>query len=428
MGSPFRKNIPFFLKRLFLLILFSAAPENFVRGQEFLTFRSELDFVRNQVDWRLGPFKVHPLFELDLGYDDNIYSTPESIVPVKDYVATITPQFTFYLPYSDWLIMSFREIPQYVFYFDTPEERAFNNGFVPALRLLLFRSWALSGTYQRLRSKLRVSLEIDRRIFQEIEGQSGSLFYETARGTAVGVVAEFNRLRYEATYLPDAESSVAEALDREEVNGRAEFYYRILAEGDFFANFGYTEYNFSSPESRFRDTYSFQANVGVRFPLMGETRGVLSLGYKKLVPRSPGLKGYAGLVGHTNLSFRRSRFGFRFFYIRDTPFSYSDSIYFLDTRVGPGISFYLSRSIRLDYDFSYGRGDYPETFFLPSGDSQAEEIARQDLYQSHAAAVVIRLVQDIGVGLRAQRWERTSNFGQFNVSRLFLGLYLTYEF
>ena len=380
------------------------------------------------MDWKLGPFKVHPIFQFDLGYDNNIYSTPESIEPVKDYVATVTPQFTFYLPYSDWLIMSFQEIPQYVHYFDTPEERAFNNGIVPAVRLLIFRHWALSGSYQRLRSKLRVSMEIDRRIFQEIEGQTGSLFYETIRGTAVGIAVSVNRLRYEAAILPDSESSIATELNREEFDGRIESYYRILTDSHIFASLGYSEYNFSSPEARFRDSYSFQGMVGIRFPLAGETRGTLALGYKELVPRNAALKGYGGLVGNANLRFRRGRFGLRISYVRDTPFSYGKGIYFLDSRLSPGLSYYLTRSIRLDYDFSFGRGDYPDLLPSSSPGSPGEEITRQDRYHSHSAAVVVRLVRDIGIGLMANYWKRASNYRLIEIDRLFLGLYLTYEF
>jgi hypothetical protein len=222
---------------------------------------------------------------------------------------------------------------------------------------------------------------------------------------------------------------IAVSLNREERSAKGEFNYRVFSDSFFFLNGGYSEYAFEYPESRFRDSYSYEGYTGLRFPLLGRARGVLSLGYKKLVPRKEGLKGFSGLVGNSAVDFRFGRFSYRLEYVRDIPFSaYSNSFFYVANRYGLGISFYLNKFIRLDYNFRRDRNDYPEPTLirLPTGDPV--EIKRSDKYLLHSGAIVIRIIKNIGIGIEGNYYRRDSNYPGINLNRLFVGGYLTYDF
>jgi hypothetical protein len=162
---------------------------------------------------------------------------------------------------------------------------------------------------------------------------------------------------------------------------------------------------------------------------LGRIRGTVSLGYKKLLPRTGEKKGFSGLIGNTSLDFRIRRFGLRFQYNRDCHFSYwSDSIYFIEDRYGAGISFYLTKFLRLDYNYSYGEGNYPELMLLQMPDGRYEEIKRKDIYRVHRAGFVFRIIRNTGIGLMVNFWERESNYYWANRNRGFISGYVTYEF
>ncbi|MFW6160945.1 MAG: hypothetical protein ACOC57_07380, partial [Acidobacteriota bacterium] len=157
--------------------------------------------------------------------------------------------------------------------------------------------------------------------------------------------------------------------------------------------------------------------------------GTLSLGYKKLMPRWVARKGFSGVVGNTSLDLRIRRFGFRVVYERDCSFSYwTDSIFFLEDRYGTGISIYPARFLRLDYDFTYARGSYPESIAIRLPDESYQEIKRKDSYRIHTAGVVIRLVRNTGAGIRIFYWERDSNISWVGRERWVIGGFLTYDF
>jgi len=399
-----------------------------LRAQDYRTFRSNLESIKSEENWTLGPFRVNPSFQLNLSYDSSIYGTYAGQEPVPDYIASVALPFTVYLPIRDRLILSLTDRPEYLYFFDLKNERSFNNSYSLDARLLLLNSLVLSGAYRFDRAKYRISSEIERRVFQQAESSSASLFLETARETAFGVIGSSSRYTYEDEILPGGETPLSDALNRKEDSFRLEFYRQVFVDGSFFLNMGYTDYTFLNPQSSDRDSYSYQANTGIRFPLLGRARGLLSLGYKNLIPRGPDRKRFSGLVGNTGLEFRFARFNLRFQLLRDAPFSYYiDSIFFIENRLGAGLSLYFTRFLRLDYDFSYGRSEYPETVLISLPDGAEQEIQRKDTYRSHSASVVFRVVRNTGIGIRATYGDRRSNY-QYSMDRWMAGLFLIYDF
>jgi hypothetical protein len=422
------KKVFLFLNFLFLSLLFSFSVPAY--GQGYRTFRWELEQITKQTKWKIGPFRLYPTIRLrDIGYDDNVYYQREEDNPVSDYTATISPQIKVNLLFRNFLILSLTENPDYVYYFKQKRERAWNNTLSPEVKFLFLNRLVLSGRYSYANRRWRATSEFDVKANELRESYRGSLFYETARRTSFGISASLEKISYEDITLSGEEIYLSRLLNREERSGNLEFYYRIFSESFFFLSGGYTEYEFEHLESRWRDSYSYQAYSGIRFPLLGRVRGTFSLGYKKLLPRGEEKEGFSGLVGKTSLNFRFKRFSLRLQYNRDCYFSYwSNSLYFIEDRYGGGISFYLTKFLRLDYNFSYGKAKYPELISLQMPDGQMEDINREDTYRMQTVGFVVRIIRNTGIGLMFNFWERESNYFWADRNRRFIGGYVTYEF
>ncbi len=410
----------FFFFALFITLSYSF-------GQDYQTFKSESESIRENARWNLGPFRIFPSLQLsNIGYDNNIYQMKEDDNPIGDYTASISLPFTFYLPHRDWIIISLDISPGYDFFLNEDKQRGIHYGFSPGARFLLLNRFVLSGNYQYRKLRQRITPEFDERIYVELREYNASFFYETRRGTALGFYGRVNRMGYEDT---EAEISYSRTLNREEKSGNFEFYYSIFLESDFFLTAGYTEYDFDDPEFQWRNSYSYILRSGIRFPLLGKARGVLSLGYRWLINRIDNDKRFSGLVGDTGLDIRLGRFNLRLQYVKDFQFSYSSTnLYFIVNRFGSGISFYLTHIIRLDYDFSYGSGEYPEGQIVQLPGGGVGKSIRKDKYISHSAGIAFRIIKNTGIGLNVTHWKRDSSLEEFARARISIGGYLVYDF
>ncbi len=419
----------FFFLFIALLVLFSVSIPTY--GQAYQPFRWELEQIAKQTRWRIGPFRFFPTVSFrNIGYDGNVYYEREEDNPISDYTVTFAPHVKVYILFRNFFILSLTESPEYVYYFEQKRERTWNNTISPEFKFLFLNRLVISGRYSYRNRRWRATSEFDVRANELRESYRGSLFYETARRTSFGISASSAKISFEDISLPGEKIYLSRRLNREERSGNLEFYYRIFSESFFFLSGGYTEYKFEHIQSRWRDSYSYQAYSGIRFPLLGRMSGTLSLGYKKLLPRRREEKiSFSGLVGSTSLDLRLGRFSFRFQYNRDFHFSYwRNSIYFIEDRYGAGISFYLTKFLRLDYNFSYGEANYPELILLRMPDGRYEEIKRKDIYRIHTAGFVFRIIRNTGIGLIVNFWERESNYYWVGRDRSFIEGYVTYAF
>lgn len=422
------------MKRIFLtlslLYIATIIISSALYGQSYQTFSSELDQVTKRAKWRLGPFRIVPAINFsNIGYDDNVYYQRQEEAPVSDYTGTVSLPVKVYVLFRNWLILSFTETPSYMFYFKEKRERALNNSFSPAFKLLFLNRFVISGNYSYGQQRRRASSEFDVRADELVKGYGGRIFYETARGTSFGISGSVSSISYEDITLPGQEIGLSRSLNRKERNANFEFYYRIFSESSFFITCGYTEYSFAFSESQWRNAQSYQIYSGIRFPLLRTVRGTLSLGYKTLMPETGDRKGFSGIVGNTGLDFRIWRFGFRINYTRDTQFSYYESnVYFIEDLYGGGLSFYLTRFLRVDYNYSYGKSTYPEPMPLRMPDGSVVDILREDIYKDQSVGFVFRIIRNTGVGIMVHFWERESNYFWENRARTFVGGYVTYEF
>ncbi|MFQ6082946.1 MAG: outer membrane beta-barrel protein [Candidatus Aminicenantia bacterium] len=389
------------------------------------SFQEERDEIVKKTKIKIGPFRIYPLIKFrNIGYDDNVYYQLEN--PVKDYTATLSPDFTLYLLFKNRIIFSFLENPEYVYYLKQERERSFNNSFQAQLKFLLSK-FVLSGQYNYENARRRPTSEFDYRVRYIENSYLAAIGYETPRRTCFEVEVFRRKIAYEDEVYK-GEFYLPSLLNRREDNLSLTIYYRVFSQTFFFVKGLYAKYIFDFEESRLRNSESYSLNTGFLFPEIGSLRGKFSLGYKKLWRYGLEKKKFEGLVGDTNLTFRIYRFLLRADYLRDCFFSYwKDNFYFVEDRYGGGMSFYFSRNIRLDYDYSIGYLNYPEPSKVRFG-QEMKEIYKKDQIILQSAGIVFRLIKNIGVGISINFLEWNSNIHGADRKRTFIGGYLTYEF
>ncbi len=400
-------------------------------SQEYQTFRWERESIENRTRWQVGPFRLVPVIRFrDIGYDNNVYRQRGPDEPIADFTATLSPEIEISVLYKNWLILKLRENPEYVYFAKEARERSLNNRFSLGYKIHLFNRFVFGGDFFFNRTRVRATSEFDVRANQVLIRYEGSLFYETPRETSIGIKSSIQGYNYEDELIPGEPVYYSRTLNRTEVDIRGEFYYRLRPDTFFFANVGYTNYEFKYPESKVKDSYSLESMAGVRFPIIGNLRGSLGMGFKQLTPRSGNQEHFFGLVGNATLEARIKRINLRANLSKDVEFSYwTNNIFFVEYRYGGGLSFYLSRFVRLDYDYSNGDNRYPEETEIRLPDETYEVIQRSDRYTSHQVGVIFRIIRNTGLGLTLSSWKRSSNDYRYGSRQsLFFGGYITYDF
>jgi hypothetical protein len=410
-----------------LLVLAGAAR---LSAQSYRNFREEYDDIKERARVRLGPLRILPVFRLtEVGRDSNVYFRGPGQEVVPDFTATLSPEARGYWLLGRSAILSVTENPEYLFYAKEEALRAFSNSFSSGLRLLLLRRFSLAAEYHVQSHVRRTTSELDRRIRDTAAGASGGFFFETPRGTALGVTGTLDDLRYKdvAGGLPD--DAYARTLDRRETSAAFEAYYRVFSRSALFATAGYSRYAFVFPEAAWRNGSSLELKGGLRFPLAGRARGGVSVGWKSFRPDSAERKAFRGFVAATDVTFRVGRLGFNLGYSRDTVFSYLQSAYYyVDGRGRAGLSIYLTPSFRIDGSVQSGTLSYPEPQEVWDGTGTVVVDRRRDSDRSVSVGPVLRITGRVGLGLTYNLYRRTSNAPGFDIRRGFVGAFLTYEF
>ncbi len=410
-----------------LIVLTAAAP---LSGQSYRSFREEYEAIRGQARLRLGPLRFAPVFRLyDVGYDSNVYFSAEGREAVTDLTATLSPELHGYWLGGSSLILSVTENPEYLAYAREMALRSFSNSFSAGLRWLALRRFSLSAGYHNLRHVRRSLSELDHRIRDTSAGATASLFFETARGTALGLTGGVDDFRYQDVASGAPDEIYGRSLDRRETSVGFEASYRVFSRSHFFSTVLWRRYDFLYPESAWRDASSIEASGGFRFPLVGLARGTVRFGWKSFRPDSPDEKPFAGLVAGTDVSFRLGRLALTLGLDRDNAFSYIESAYYyVDTRVRAGFSLYLVRSLRIDARVDFGTMSYPEPQEIWSDGVLVVIDHRQDIQRNLSVGPVVRIAGTVGLGVAYNFYRRTSNAPGFDIRRNFVGAFITYEF
>lgn len=385
----------------------------------------ELERKWREAPWHFGPLRIQPMLVIsNAGVDSNIYYSPSD--PVKDFTLTAGPAATVYVPIHRRLVIQAYGTPQYVWYSKTERERTWNYYFNGAVSLSLRNIFfSVEGRYSDARE--RWNTEIDIRPRRKEEGYGGSMLVKTSRKTSFELGYRTADYDYESV---EAEGgfNVRERLNRTESYATMSVFYLASSQRRFFVDLEYGEFDFQvEGQSALKDSRSGAAYLGLEFsPLGRRVRGRARLGYKKFDLRNPEGEDFQGITGDGQISVRLARpFVVRGSYVRDVRFSlWYNSAYYVESRPGAGVSFYLTGFLRLDYNYSFGRNDYP----APQEVEPGVEVKRRDDYDIHSAGIYVRIWKSTALGFVASRWLRDSNLDREDDKRWFYGVNLTYEF
>jgi hypothetical protein len=365
----------------------------------------------------IGPFRIKTSFVLsNAGYDSNVYygATDE---PIRDLTFTAGPAFSIYLPIKKKIVFSIYESPQYVYFRDTERQRTWNNYFNGQV-YLVFNRFIASAGIGRSEAKLRWNTETDIPVFRKEDSIHGALFWQPAARTSFNFSYRMARYDYGESDLEGF--SFADRLNREETYFNFTAYREISSRTRLFLGAEYGFFDFASQAS-LKNSKSYGGYGGFEFSPQGKVSGRVKIGYENFSPLSSLRTGYSGIVGDSSVSLRLIKpFAVRASYRRDVQFSiWYNNAYFLENRYGAGGSLYLSRNIRLDYDYQRGKNKYSE---------EIEAQKRRDDYTIHLVGLYLRIGEEMALGVSASRWVRHSNLAWEEDNRDFIGFNLTYDF
>ena len=385
----------------------------------------ELEALWRKAAWHVGPFRIQPAIVLsNMGVDSNIYYTP--VDPIKDYTLTVGPAVNVYLPIYRKLVLSAYGSPQYVYYAKTAQERTWNYYFTGSAALSLKRVF-LSFDWIYSDARERWNTEVDIRPRRKEHGLGGSFLVQTSHRTSLSV--GYRQEKYDYENLDYQTFNVREQLNRKEQYVDLSAYYQVTSRTKFFLDFEHGLFNFDFADTAaLKNSQSQAAYVGVEFSPTGRIRGKARVGFKFFDVKNPGATDYQGVVGDAQVSVRLAKpLVVRATYVRDVNFSlWYTNAYYLGSTIGPGVSLYVLRFVRLDYDYSLGRNRYPEV--QPGGGGGGTDVKRLDDFRIHSVGIYFRVRKNVALGVIGSRWVRVSNLAYENDKRYFLGLNLTYDF
>ena len=377
--------------------------------------------------WRFGAFRVNAALELmNAGYDTDIYyGYLDEDVPDYTFSAGVPVQIL--LPLSKKVVLDLFDSPQYVFYLDTKNERAWNNVFRGQVHFAFDRFYVqLGGGLSNVRYRLSPELNINVR--QKEDGLNGTLLWQASRVASFAVLYGGSQFDY-----GDAEfggTSLAETLNRKEDYFDFVGYLQPSSSVRLFVDGQFGTYTFTEATSTSKDTRSYGVFGGLAFvPREQEPgqvepiQGSISLGYKRFDIIDPLLTDGSGFVGRGDVSAGLfKRMSGRAFFSRDFAFSaYSSGTFYLSTTYGGGIGYRMSRRATFSYDLSFGRSAYPEA-------GGGIPVGQNFRYTTHNLSLNLRLARNLGITFQGILSKREIGEAGVSRNRNFFGFSLNYGF
>jgi hypothetical protein len=371
--------------------------------------------------WRLGILRINAAFELsNVGHDSDVYyGYLGSSVPDWTFSAGVAAQV--FLPVSKRVVLDVFDSPQYLFYLETKNERAWNNIFTGQVHFTLERFYIQAGGgSSNIRQRLSPELNIN--IRQKEDSLNGLILWQASRRSSFAFL--YGGTKYDYGDTEFGETNLAETLNRSEARFDIITYVQPNSNVLLFLDGQYGTYAFTETASRFRDTRSYGIFGGLSFvPREGEARpkapvqGRISLGYKRFDIIDPAFVDGAGFVGAINISAGLlKRTTGRVSFSRDFQFSiYSNATYYTSMTYGGGITRLLSRRASVSYDLSFSRTSYP-------GDEAGGGVR----YTIHAGSLNIMLARNLRIAFLGTIGARVMDQSGQAINRNFFGFNLVY--
>ena len=375
--------------------------------------------------WKLGALRVNAAFSLsNVGYDsDVLYGYTAEPVPDFTLAAGTTVQVL--LPLSKKVVLDIFDSPQYLFYLDLKNERAWNNTFRGQVHFAFDRVYVqLGGELSNVRYRLSPELNVNVR--QKQDSLDGLVLWQVSKRASLAFV--YGSAKYDLGEAEFGGVSLSDSLNRKEDYFNFITYIEPSPKVRFFVDGQYGNYAFTKAEFRIRDARSYGIFGGVEFiPKIGEQlatvgiTGNLRLGYQRLDIIDPRFMDGSGFTGAADISvsFMKKNTA-RAFFSRGFQFSvFSGSSYYLSTAFGGGISCLLSRRVSLSYDISFGSSIYP-------GSGAPEGVLNR--YTTHSFGLNARLARHLVITFLSTLGKRIVDASGLERNRNFFGFSMNYGF
>jgi len=373
--------------------------------------------------WRLGVLRVNATFSLsNVGYDSDVFYGYLA-EPVPDYTFSAGTTVQVLMPLSKKIVLDVFDSPQYMFYLDTKNERAWNNTFRGQVHFAFDRVYVqLGGGLSNVRYRLSPELNVNVR--QNQDGLDGLILWQVSQRASLAFV--YGSATYDYGEAEFGGVSLSDYLNRKEDYFDLITYIEPSPKVRFFVDGQYGSYAFAKEEFRSRDARSYGIFGGIEFiPKTGEqlaTAGIegrLKLGYQRLDVIDSRFVDGSGFTGEADVSVSlMKRNAAHAFFSRGFQFSvFSGSSYYLATAYGGGISRLLSRKASLSYDISFGRVLYP-------GSEAPEGFLNR--YTTHTFGLNLRLARHLSLGFLGTLGRRILDSSGLARNRNFFGFNLVY--
>jgi hypothetical protein len=382
---------------------------------------TSLEYAVRQAALKIGPFRIRTTLVLsNAGYDSNVYRS--AVNPIKDYSVTAGPAFSIYFPIKKKFVFMIYESPQYVYFFETKRERTWNNYLSGKIHFALKQIFLSAGAGLSVAREIW-NTEIDIRPRRTERSLNGDALWQMSRKMSLQLGFKESRFDYEDLSLGDA--NIKETLNRTEQYWSGALNLQLTAKIRGGVEYEQGRFDFQSPASP-RNSESQAIYGKMDLEPIGRINGRVRIGMKDFRLRSGSGLNIQGVAGDTDIAIKLGqKLKLRGSYARDVQFSaWFGYAYFIENRMGAGVSIYPFNKIRLDYDYLAGKNFYP----LGSLTGEGTDIERTDDSRAHRVGAYFRIKDRIGLGLTLNWWQRDSTLAWISGKRAFVGANLIYDF
>lgn len=348
---------------------------------------------------RFGIFRLQPQLTVsNLGYDNNVFGTPED--PVGDWHSTVSAGTRFIVPMGSKVYARGGAIPEYTYFQKLVNRRAFGGTYDAAL-LGLYNHMTIEGAMSLFKGLTPVNSEVDRAAFGKRTDATGKIEVDILGHLSVFGRAETQRQRYTVSQDEIERGVSTKPLERNEAVGRAGLRYRFSPSFDISVAAERTRTEFLTEMSR--NNESRAAVFGVRYD-RPRTFLNLSIGTRTGEARFLGssFPKYSTTTGSYYASHKLTA-GLVFDVYGHRGIGYSLTVenpYFLETSNGAGIIVPFGRRFAVRAFGEKGTNDYP----LP-----VESIQRTDRLTTWGGAIATHLYRKLVITAIASETKSVSN-------------------
>ena len=295
-----------------------------------------------------------------------------------------------------------------------------------------YLSGQVSFAFQRLYLSAGAGLSVAREIWNtEIDVRpqrterslKGDALWQVSRKTSFQL--GFRESKFDYADLSLGNANIKDTLNRTERYLNGSLYLQLTGKVRGGVEYELGRFDFQNPASP-RNSESQAVYGKIDFAPSGRISGRVRIGMEDFRLRSgPGTR-FRDLAGDTDVSIKLGQsMKLRGSYARDVQFSaWFGYAYFIENRMGTGVSIYPFKKIRLDYDYLEGKNLYP----LGSLTGEGPNTERKDNNRIHRVGIYYRIKDRIGFGLTMNWWQRDSTLAGISGKRTFVGANLIYDF